>query len=64
MWGFNSDAVSEVCIIQNLPIPFRPVEADDVFGITLIDPFSLSSFLFPPLLNSSLYPLFESRSYA
>ena len=64
MWGFNGDAVSEVCIIQNLPIPFRPVEADDVFGITLIDPFSLSSFLFPPLLNSSLYHLFESRSYA
>ena len=64
MWGFNGDAVSEVSIIQNLLVPFRPMEADDVFGITFIDPFSLSSFLFPPLLNSSLYPLFESRSHA
>ncbi|RVW71133.1 Vacuolar protein sorting-associated protein 29 [Vitis vinifera] len=51
VWGFNGDAVSEVCIIQNLPIPFRPVEADDVFA-TPLNPFHSPH----TVCTHSLYP--------
>lgn len=62
---------------KKIPLGQRKLACDDecaeqerkrilaiAFGITLINPLSLSSFLFMPLLNSSLYPLFESHSYA